>query len=77
MGLFDILRQFTGGEEVENYSPYIEHLREKEGVSYTPYRPTTKENEPNIGTLSSSGRLSKFGILALTAGNLSSISSIN
>tara|TARA_R100000988_G_C3902111_1_gene117987 strand:- start:43 stop:609 length:567 start_codon:yes stop_codon:yes gene_type:complete len=46
MGLFDILRQFTGGEEVEDYSPYIEHLREKEGVSYTPYRPTTKENEP-------------------------------
>tara|TARA_R110002124_G_scaffold103362_1_gene252323 strand:- start:234 stop:869 length:636 start_codon:yes stop_codon:yes gene_type:complete len=31
---------------VEDYSPYIAHLREKEGVSYTPYRPTEKKNEP-------------------------------
>ena len=50
---FDIVKQFTGGEEEvveetvgENYSPYIKHLREKEGVSYTPYRPTTKKDEP-------------------------------
>jgi GH24 family phage-related lysozyme (muramidase) len=31
---------------VEDYSPYIAHLREKEGVSYTPYRPTEKKDEP-------------------------------
>lgn len=31
---------------VEDYTPYIDHLREKEGVRYTPYRPTEKKDEP-------------------------------
>tara|TARA_R110000803_G_scaffold198667_1_gene262503 strand:- start:3 stop:611 length:609 start_codon:yes stop_codon:yes gene_type:complete len=45
-GLSGLFGRNNQAEEVKNYSPYIEHLREKEGVSYTPYRPTTKENEP-------------------------------
>ena len=45
-GLSGLFGRNKQAEEVKNYSPYIEHLREKEGVSYTPYRPTTKENEP-------------------------------
>ena len=73
MGLFNILRQFTGGgEEVveegievmpsqfsnlqppkqkpireeEDYSAYIDHIKEKEGRRNKAYKPTTKENEP-------------------------------
>jgi len=31
---------------VEDYTPYIDHLIEKEGIRYEAYKPTTKENEP-------------------------------
>ena len=30
----------------EDYSPYIEHIKEKEGRRNKAYKPTTKENEP-------------------------------